>query len=373
MKSYNHLYELIYEEKNLRKAIHKASKGSKKKRRKDVRYCLSHIDEAVKQYQDILINESYAFYQHQPRLRYDQNSRKYRKIIVPAYYEHIIHHAVIQVLKPIFMKGMYKYSCGSIPKRGPSYGKRYLEKWIKENPTKRKYVLKIDIHHFFDSIDHEIIKRKFAKTFHDEKLVRLLNAIVDGHHDTPGKGIPIGYYTSQWFSNWILTDMDHFIKEELHAECFVRYVDDIVIMGPNKRKLHRDKEAIEKYLMENLGMRLKDNWQIYRFYYVKPNKKKIGRDIDFMGFRFYPDRTTMRKRGLLKCTRKANKIYKDGGHPNAYESQQMMGHMAKIDATDTYGYYSRKIKDKINVRQMKKTISRWSKRRNQNGTEVGKG
>ena len=371
MKSYSHLYEKIYDPDNLRLAIHRAAKGAKKKRRRDVQYCLSHEEDVVQKLHDMLVNETYVFKQHEPRLRYDQNSHKYRKIIAPTYYyEQIIHHAIIQVLQPIFMKGMYEYSCGSIPKRGASYGKRYLERWIQNNPKKRKYVLKMDIHHYFDSVDHDVIKAKIRRKFHDERLNRLLFAIIDGHEDSPGRGIPIGYYTSQWISNWILQDMDHMIKEELKAPCYVRYMDDMVIIGPNKRELHRMKDAIETYLQEKMHLGLKGNWQVYRFDYIKRDGKRIGRDIDFMGFRFFSDRTIMRKRALKKCRRKATKIYKEGKKPNAYESMQMISHMAELKATDTYDYYKRFIKEKVNVRGMRHTISRWSKRRNQDGTKV---
>ena len=74
MKSYNHLYEKIYDPENLRLAIHRAAKGSKKKRRRDVQYCFSHEDEVVERLHNMLVNETYEFKQHQPRLRYDQNS-----------------------------------------------------------------------------------------------------------------------------------------------------------------------------------------------------------------------------------------------------------------------------------------------------------
>ncbi len=368
MKSYNHLYEKIYDPENLRLAIHRAAKGEKKKSRRDVKYCLAHEEETIKQLHDLLVNERYEFHQHLPRMRYDQNSHKFRKIIAPSYYyEQIIHHAIIQVLMPIFMKGMYEYSCGSIPKRGASYGKRYLERWIRNNTKKRKYVLKMDIHHYFDSVDHDVIKAKIRNKFHDERLVRLLFAIIDGHEDSPGRGIPIGYYTSQWISNWILQDLDHYIKEVLKAPCYIRYMDDMVILGPNKRELHKMKDAVERYLRDEMNLKLKRNWQVYRFDYVKRDGTRIGRDIDFMGFRFFSDKTTMRKRALKKCRRKAAKIGRAESNPNAYESMQMISHMAQLTATDTYGYYARYIKGKVNVRQMRKTISRWSKRRNEDG------
>ena len=109
--------------------------------------------------------------------------------------------------------------------------------------------------------------------------------------DTTETGLPIGFYTSQWFSNFYLMDFDHFVKEKLKARHYIRYMDDIVILSSNKKKLHKMKEEIINYLDQELNLKLKNNYQVFRFDYVK-NKKHYGRDIDFMGFRFFRNKTT---------------------------------------------------------------------------------
>ena len=84
----------------------------------------------------------------------------------------------------------------------------------------------------------------------------------------------------------------------------MRYMDDMVIFGSNKKVLHRTRQAISDYLENELGLSLKDNWQVFRFSYE--NDK--GRDLDFMGFRFFRNRTILRKTIMYKATRKARKL-----------------------------------------------------------------
>ncbi|MCB5607984.1 RNA-directed DNA polymerase, partial [[Ruminococcus] gnavus] len=78
---------------------------------------------------------------------------------------------------------------------------------------------------------------------------------------------PLGYFTSQWFGNFYLKALDHYIKEELRAEHYMRYMDDMVILGKSKKKLHKIHAAIETYLNDNLDLEIKGDWQVFRFEY----------------------------------------------------------------------------------------------------------
>ena len=113
----------------------------------------------------------------------------------------------------MFYQGMYEHSYASIPNRGAHKGKKQIEKWIKYDPKNCKYVFKGDIHHFFPSINHDILKAKLAKKIKDEQFLDLVYKVID----TTKTGLPIGFYTSQWFSNWYLMEFDHFVKEQLHS------------------------------------------------------------------------------------------------------------------------------------------------------------
>lgn len=353
MKSYNHLFEELISYDNLYLAIINSSK--RKKKRKDVKKVLENPTKYIKIIQEMLINRTFEPQKHPAIQIYDGSSRKLRLIIQPKYlYEQIIHHAVIQVLKPIFMKGMYPFSCGSIPKRGGHYGKRHIEKFIRENKDNNelKYVLKLDIHHYYKSIDINILKEKFKRTIHDAKFLYVINTILDSNIAIyEGKeismGLPIGFYTSQWFANWLLQKLDHYIKEQLHIKCYVRYVDDMILFYKNKRELHKHFKLIRLHL-ENIDLNVKSNWQVFKFNYKNKKEKEIGRPLDFMGFKFYRNKTILRKSIMFKAIRKANKISKKD-KINWYEASQILSYVGWFKSTNTYNTFKKYIKYPINL------------------------
>lgn len=356
MKSYNHLYEDCLVEHNRQEAIKMARKSKRirkiiKKRHLSDAALLDLSYEWVTQFQN-------AF--HTPIEIYDGISRKVRHIIVPTLEELIVQHCVVNALRPIFTKGMYLHTYASIPGRGPHKAKKFIEKWLRDDPKNTKYVLKMDIRHFFDEVPHDILKSKLAKVIHDEKMLYLLDQIIN----VTDSGIPLGFYTSQWFSNWYLQELDHFIKEELHAVYYVRYMDDMVIFGSNKKVLHRMRLRIDSYLRSNLGLRLKDNWQVFRFAYEvqQPDGETVirGRDLDFMGFRFYRDHTVLRRSVMYKASRKAARIAKKEGL-TIHDARQMLSYLGYVDCTDTYNMYLKWIKPKVSFQKLKRKVSRFDK------------
>lgn len=353
MKSYNHLMEKTKSPSNIRLAIKKAAKG--KRSRKRVRQMLENTEEFIPFFQD----KAYL-YKHrmkQPKKIYDGITRKQREIIVPSFDEQVMHHMVVNILQPIIEKGMYDHVHGSIPKRGPVKGKKQIEKWIRNSPKRCRYVLKMDIRHFFGSIPHDKLIAFIEKRIHDKMFMRLVKEVIDC---TP-VGLPLGFHTSHWIANWYLQSLDHFIKQKLGAEYYMRYMDDMVIFGSNKRKLHKMKDEIERYLNEELGLEMKDNWQVFKFDYVDKNGKTVGRALDFMGYRFFRNRKILRKSIMHRMCRRAKRIWKKE-KPTIYDCRQMMSALGWIRSTNSYGMYLERIKPYVCFRYMRKRISRFDKR-----------
>lgn len=286
---------------------------------------------------------------------------KPREIVKPPFEEQVVHHSVIIATKPLIEHGMYEYTCGSVPGRGPSYGKGYLERWIQNNQKECRYALKMDIRHFFQNIDQEILLASFGRSIADERMMELLRLIItcEAYPDT-GKGIPIGFYTSQWFSNYYLQGLDHFIKEQLGAKCYVRYADDMVILGPSKRKLHRMRVEISRYL-NGKGLELKDDWQVFKFEYVGKDGKIHGRPIDFMGFVFHRDRTVLRKSIYFRAVRKAYGMRK--GKPNWYSSCQMLSYCGYLKQADCHRAFEESVRPYVNPRTLKRIVSNHDRRK----------
>ena len=355
MKSYNHLWEKLISPENIKLAIRKASKG--KRDRKRVRYILEHIDEYVEYYQDKAI-----LYKHRikpPKKIYDGITRKQREIIVPSFDEQVLHHMIVNVLEPVIRHGMYEHVHGSIPKRGPAKAKIQIEKWLRNDPKGCKYVLKLDIRHFFGSIDHHMLISYIEKRIHDKMFMNLLKEVIDC---TP-VGLPLGFHTSHWLANWYLQGLDHYIKQDLKAKYYPRYMDDMVIFGPNKRELHKMRRKIGEYLESNLGLELKGNYQVFKMEYVDRNGKVRGRDLDFMGYRFHRGRVTIRRTILMRMTRKARRISKKD-KPTIYDCKQMLSALGWLKNTDTYDMYLQWIKPCVNFQYMKRRVSAYDKRMN---------
>jgi len=353
MKSYNHLWETFIDEETIRCCIVKAAIG--KKKRKTVKFALEHTDKCIAK--TIKYANNFHNYKHDPVTIKDGSCGKIRSIIVPRFKEQIIHHMVVYTMMPILMKGMYRHSYASVPNRGAHQAKKVIKKWIKHDPKNTKYCLKMDIKKFFDSIDHDVLATKLKKTIHDERFLHVALTILDAKHP----GIPLGFYTSQWFANWLLQPLDHYIKEELHVKHYCRYMDDMVIFGSNKRRLHEVRRKISKYLKKELHLKLKENWQVFRFDYVDKNGIHKGRDLDFMGFRFKRDHVILRKSILMKMSRKARKILKKKQY-TIHDCRQIMSYKGWIDHTDSYYFYINRIAPNINFDECRGYISSYTKK-----------
>lgn len=348
MKTYKHLMEQIASEENIRAAILNASK--RKRNRKDVKEVLENIDYHVAAVQKILLSGNYKARVDEVCIVNEGTHNKVRRIRKPHFkYDQIIHHCIIQVLQPLLTAPMYEYSCGSIPTRGAHYGKKRIEKWLRNDIKNTKYVFKMDIKHFYESVDQNVLKAMLRQKIKDKQAIALIEAVIDGCE----KGLPLGNYTSQWFANFMLTPLDHYIKEQLHAKYYIRYMDDIVIFGGNKKELHKMHLAIEKYLKDNLHLRIKENWQVFRFEY-----KGKGRPLDFMGWQFYREKTILRKSIFIRIMRKAKKV---GKHTTIKGAQGMVSYMGYIKHTDSYGVYRDYIRPYVNIGKLKKFTSKRTK------------
>lgn len=363
MYSISDCWNLYKSDNNVRQAINKSSEG--KRDRSSVALVYYDQDNQVPVIQDYATH----FYndKHNELDIYDGVQRKVRHIVIPTYREQVVHHMLIQATLPIFTRGMYEHSYASIPGRGGYYGKKTIEKWLKHGRQKNfKYCLKMDIHHFFDSIDHDVLADMLKKHIKDKKILSVYLEVIQATE----RGLPLGFYTSQWLANWYLQGLDHFIKEQLGALYYIRYMDDMVIFGPNKKKLHWMREQISKYIGVKLHLTLKDNWQVFRFSVISKDGKDLYRPLDFMGYKFYRNRTTVRKSILLKAKRKALKIKKKG--ITEFSARQMLSYKGWFEATNTHEFYEAYIKPCVNFWELSDYISKIEKGE-QNGTQIRTG
>ena len=362
MKSYNHLYEKLLDKEYIKSCIYKAAKG--KRSRHDVQNILNNIDYHIDQVYHIMATDSFFMKSHKKAYINESSCKKVREIIRPSFkYETIIQHMIVGIIQPIIVRKLYQYACASIPDKGSIYGKKRLELFIKRNKSRKLYVLKFDIRKFFEHIDRSILLSKLKKIIRDKRFIGLLSRLI--YFDDVQIGIPLGFYSSQWFANLYLTEFDFYVKQTLHAPFYMRYMDDIVIVASNKRALHSMKRQIESFLTNNLHLTMKADWQIYLLWNVdKSTNQRHGRFVDYMGFKFYNNRTTLRKSTLYRIRLKANKIAKThrlNKKINWYVSAQMISKMGWLYHCKTYKYYMTYLKPKVNVHGMRRQVSNHSK------------
>ena len=356
MKTYGkEIFDKIIDKENIRKAIYNGSKG--KRHRGEVIKVLSNIDYHIDKIYNILANKEYNPRMTKQVIINENDSRhKTRRIRKPKFmYDQIIHHAVMQVIKPLIVSTLIEHAYGSVPGKGLHKASKYISKWMKDY-KKTKYCLKLDIHHFYESIDKEILKSKIAEKFRDKRLTTILFKIIDSFEET---GIPLGYYTSQWFVLIYISEFDHYIKEQLKVKYYVRYMDDMVILGSNKRELHKLKLQIEEYLKNKLHLKLKSNWQIFPIAYVsKKDNKEHGRPLDFLGFQFYHDRTILRKHDLIALTRKVSKVAKKSFDKlTKNDCLSVVSRLGMLKYADTYEIFQKWINSKIDIKALKAKVS----------------
>ena len=356
MKSYGReIFDKIIDKENIRRAIMNGSKG--KRHRGEVRKVLDNIDFHIEKIYNILVNREYnPRMTKQVIINENDGRHKTRKIRKPKFiYDQIIHHAVMQIIKPLVTKTLINHAYGSVPKKGLHKASRYISYWMKDY-KKTKYCLKMDIHHFYESIDKDILKSKISRMFRDKRLTTILYKIIDSFEET---GIPLGYYTSQWFVLIYISELDHYIKETLKIKYYVRYMDDMVILGSNKRELHRIKILIENYLQDKLHLKLKPDWQVFPIAYIsKKDNKEHGRPLDFLGFLFYHNKTIIRKHDLLALTRRATKVSKKSfSHLTKNDCLSLISRLGVLEYTDTYQMAEKYIFSKINPKALKAKVS----------------
>lgn len=349
MKRIGFIYDKICDKDNIRLAIFNASR--KKKNKIVVKKVLNNIEKCVDEIHELLVNKSYIPSPYIESVIKDGITKKPRVIHKPKFFpDQIIHWALMQQIEAILFKGMYHWSCASMKGRGTHYAKRICEKWLKKDHKNTKYCLKIDIEKYYPNINLDLLKEKFRRVIKDQDTLWLIDTIIDSHD----KGLPIGNYTSQWFANFYLKHIDHFIKQELGIKYYNRYMDDLVLFSPNKRKLKKTFYELREELVKE-DLKVKKNWQIF-------NTRK--RKLDFVGFVYTREKTFVRKRITRNMRRQYFKFEKK---PTLKLAQAMMSYYGWLKNSDSYILY-KKYYQKINL--MKGVITNATHTLNHIATQV---
>ena len=289
MKRLSNLFDKICTIENIEEADRKARKN------KGIRYGILkhdlHPEKDNAELLESLLNGTYKTSKYSTFKIYEPKERLIYRL--PYYPDRIVHHAIMNIMEPIWKSIFIKQTYSSIKNRGIYACAKDVRFALDNFPKETKYCLKLDIHKFYPSIDHEILKQIIRIKIKDNRLLKLLDDIIDS-----APGVPIGNYLSQFFANLYLAYFDHWVKETLRCKFYFRYADDIVIMGNDKELLNLTLLNINYYLTTKLKLELKPNYQIFPV---------DSRGIDFVGYRFYHTHTLLRKSIKVKINRLLDK------------------------------------------------------------------
>lgn len=289
MKRYNNLFEQICSIENIELADKKARLH--KSNNYGVKLHDKHKQEDYERLRQSLLNGTFKNSEYSTFKIYEPKERIIFRL--PYYPDRILHHAIMNVLEPIWVSVFNKNTYACIKGRGIHAVLRDLKNDLTNNVEETKYCLKLDIYKFYPSINHDILKTIIRKKIKDYRLLQLLDQIIDS-----ADGVPIGNYLSQFFANLYLAYFDHYVKEVLKVKFYYRYSDDIVLLSNDKYKLKYYLKQIQGYLSTKLKLNIKKNYQIFPV---------DSRGIDFVGYRFFHAHVLLRKSIKQKIKSLVNK------------------------------------------------------------------
>lgn len=244
--------------------------------------------------------------------RIDSLSKKEREICAFGIEENIVQTAIVFVAEPILYRGAYENSCCNIKGKGIARIEKYIKKFAKKDDRKRRLTeakgkvyrspvanfAKFDIRKFYDSIDHPHLRRLLCRRIKDVAAVDLIMQFAEVNGV---RGLCIGGRVSHLLANFYLEDVDRKILNSGACARYARYMDDCVVWGSSKAKLHE----LIRSLMDEIylfGLGIKPGW------FVTPWK---SRAVDFCGYLFFRDGGTgIRKRIKLRIIRRLRAVAK---------------------------------------------------------------
>jgi RNA-directed DNA polymerase len=338
MKTYRHLWATLCSKHNLRLAYEKA------RRHKTNNPAIQTFDEHATYHLALLRHElRHKTYRPQPLQKFVLRDPKTRVICKSDFRDRVVHHALVNILQPIFEPRFIHDSYASRQGKGTLPAVQRFEHFLRTTTHNGRtltharnnnevigYALKCDIRHYFDTVDHDILITIIARRVKDPDVRWLIRNIL-GHYDNgiPGKGMPLGNWTSQFFANIYLNELDQYVKHKLHAKRYIRYVDDFVILDHSKSTLQQHQDSIAAFL-RTLTLEL------------HPNKSRItplSEGTSFLGYRIFYHYKLPRRRNVRSIRRRLWDLlatYEDGLVEHERITDTLQGWNAYASHAQTY-------------------------------------
>lgn len=306
MKRKGYLFDELISYDNIKLAIKNSSKS--KRNKPHVKRILDNEYYYITKIQAMLITGNFSE-EHKYVKETIKDGKKERDIIKEDYYPwQILQHAFIQVLNKGFRSSLINTTCSCIKGRGVHYAHKCVRHSFRNNPD-LEYFWQVDFRKFYASISHDIIHKTLINKIKDKRVINLFEKLVFTYESPPAiydilnqevekyskyysnypqniskvnikRGITIGAYTSQMIANWVLSSLDHYMKEEIKCKSYIRYCDDVLGFAKTKEEaIYQASKYIEK--AHELGFIVKAN------IIVSPiHNNDFGNWINFLGLKY---------------------------------------------------------------------------------------
>lgn len=271
MKRHNNLFEQIITFDNLELAYKKAKLG-KGKKTSVIRFA-QNPESRLLTIQESLIDKTFTTSAYTVKQIYEPKERTI--YVLPFSPDRIVQHAIMNLLEPIwdklFIHDSYACRIGKGLHKGSVKTMEFVRRY--------RYCLKCDVSKFYPSIKHDILFSIIQKKIKCKYTLDLLCNIIYSV-----EGVPIGNYTSQWFGNLYLNELDTYLKQANHVKGYIRYCDDFLLF-------HDDKDYLN-----SLSIKIQDFvWERLRLILSKCDLFQVRRGVDFLGYRHFPSHILLRK------------------------------------------------------------------------------
>jgi len=306
------MYAKICDFKNLLFAYQSARKN-KRYKRNVVDYSF-FLESNLFKLQRELVSESYVPSSYVCFTVYDP---KTRQVAAPAFRDRVLQHSLVLQIESLFEKTFIYDSYACRKNKGTHFGLKRVKKFLQAVRSKYGksipiYCLRMDIEKYFASISWDVLLSITDKVITCQKTKALIRKIITNHkclntnhrvislpqdvvrQDTR-QGVPIGNLTSQLFANIYLNELDHFAKEKLRLKWYARYMDDFLVIHPDKTYLKQIKQEIELFLKDKLNLRLHPKKVIIQ---------NVKDGVPFVGYLIFYDHVLIRGKTLLRTRRK---------------------------------------------------------------------
>lgn len=307
-RRYGNLYGQVTTFENLYQAYRAAARG--KRGRPPVAAFEFNLEANLLRLQEALVSRTYT---PGPYTSFYLRDFKRRLVSAAPFSDRVVHHALCQVLEPLFERTFSADSYANRVGKGTHAALDRAQQLARQFP----YVLQCDLRQFFPSVDHAILYELLARKLDDpavlwlcERILASGAGVLDAAYEMvyfPGddlfavnraRGLPIGNLTSQFWANVLLNELDQFVKRELHCRGYVRYVDDFLLFANSKRQLWEWKAAVrEKLAALRLTLHEREST-------VYP----VSHGIPFLGFRLYPTHRRLRRRNGVAFARRYRQL-----------------------------------------------------------------